>query len=394
MIYKEFGQSGVRLSTLGLGCMRFPMKGGEVDRKKTFEIIEAAYRGGINYFDTAYVYLKGQSETVIGEALKQFPRETWHLADKFPGYHHPKGGWSRDKVREIFEEQLKKCQVDYFDFYMLHNVFESLYDIYTNDKVGMLDYLKEQKAAGRIRFLGISAHANPTTLEQFLDWAGPCLDFVQIQLNYLDWTLQEAKKKYEMLTARGIPVIVMEPVRGGKLAKLDKKNAALFKKAEPDASIASWAFDWLRTLPNVSVILSGMSDMAQLQDNLKTFDREPHMTEEKRKVLSSVVHSLTRGVPCTSCRYCCDGCPKGLDIPRLLGIYNEGAFRLSAGRLLALGSIEEKQAPSNCIQCGKCKTICPQNIDIPAIMKKFSRREGLTIRASRAALRLYKKKTS
>jgi predicted aldo/keto reductase-like oxidoreductase len=254
-----------------MGNMRLPTVGerGPIDEEKAREIIEYAYEHGVNYFDTAYGYHGGESERFVGKVLNQYPRESWHLATKMPGHmmRYRNGrlefagyltGLAVASPADIFEEQLEKCGVDYFDFYLLHNLCETAYDFYTDEDLGVVEYLLAQKEAGRIRHLGFSAHARAETIDRFLNWK-ECFEFVQIQLNYLDWTLQDAKRKYEVITNHGIPVITMESCRGGRLASLNEKADAMLKRARPNDSIASWAFRFIQSLPNVQVVLSGMT---------------------------------------------------------------------------------------------------------------------------------------
>jgi predicted aldo/keto reductase-like oxidoreductase len=318
---------------LGMGNMRLPTVGerGPIDEAKAQEIIDYAYGHGVNYFDTAYMYHGGESERFTGRALRQYPRDSWYLATKMPGHMmqvrngklEPVGylaGHRIDSPAQIFEQQLEKCSVDYFDFYLLHNLCETAYDLYTDKDLRVVEYLLEQKKAGRIRHLGLSAHGRAETIDRFLnEW--DCFEFVQIQLNYLDWTLQDAGRKYDVATAHGLPVIVMEPVRGGKLASLNDRANAMLKQARPHDSIASWAFRFLQSLPNVQVVLSGMTTMEQLKDNIATFSRLDPTTAAERELLRQVVATMASMVPCTACRYCCDGCPQNLDIPKLISLY-------------------------------------------------------------------------
>jgi hypothetical protein len=272
---------------------------------------------------------------------------------------------------DIFEEQLEKCGVDYFDFYLLHNLCETSYDFYTDKDLGVVEYLLQQKKAGRIRHLGFSAHGRAETIDKFLDWKD-CFEFVQIQLNYLDWTLQDAKRKYEVITNHGIPVMVMEPCRGGRLAFLNAKADAMLKKARPNDSIASWAFRFLQSLPKVQVVLSGMTKMEQVVENVALFSRPDPTTEDEKELLRQVVATMVNLVPCTACRYCCEGCPQGLDIPKLVSMYNETSFENSMTLSFTLDAMKEAELPSSCQACGECKKICPQGIDVPDIMKRFA----------------------
>jgi len=358
-----------KLSGLGFGLMRLPcLSDGSIDQAQMNRMVDLAIENGVNYFDTAYPYHKGFSEIATREALKRYPRESYYLATKFPGHIVAE---SYDPAK-VFENQLKKCGVEYFDFYLLHNVCENSMDVYEDPKWGIIDYFVEQKRLGRIRHLGFSTHAQMDTMESFLDRHGEHMEFCQIQMNYLDWTLQDAKGKYEMLTRRGIPVVVMESVRGGRLASLSEGNEAKLKALRPDASIASWALRFLQGLPNVAVILSGMSDEAQMLDNIRTFtDRRP-TTDAENGVLFEIAEELSRAVPCTACRYCCDGCPVGLDIPALIKHYNDATVAPSLVVGMYLDSLPADKLPSACIGCGQCSAICPQKIDIPGVMAAFT----------------------
>ncbi|MBQ3150984.1 MAG: aldo/keto reductase [Clostridia bacterium] len=374
MIYKNF--QNLRLPTLGLGCMRLP--GGrnnfDIDEKATEEMIDVAMQNGVNYFDTAWGYHAGNSEPVVGRILKKYPRDSFFLASKFPGYDLSNMG----KSAEIFPEQLKRCRTDYFDFYLFHNVCESNIEEYLNDeKNGDFTYLLEQKKNGRIRHLGFSAHGNIETMTRFLDAYGEHMEFCQIQLNYLDWSFQDAKGKMELLKSRNIPVWVMEPVRGGKLANVDGAYADTLKALRPEASPVEWAFRFLQTLPDVFVTLSGMSDMDQLKENIRIFSEEKPLSQNEWNALLSVSDKMLekKTLACTSCRYCTDHCPMELDIPQLIKLYNEHVF--SGGGFIApmvLSSFTDDKKPSACIGCQSCEAVCPQNIKIAQMMTDFTAR--------------------
>ena len=366
MIYREF--KGKKLSALGFGCMRLPTKGDAVDVEQVEAMTAYAIEHGVNYFDTAYPYHVGMSERVMGQILSRYPRESFYLADKFPGHqvmkdYHP---------QEIFEEQLRRCKVDYFDFYLLHNVYEKSLDTYLNPEYGILDYFREQKRLGRIKHLGFSTHAQLSTLEKILDIMGDDMEFCQIQLNYLDWTLQDAKGKYKLLSDRNIPIWVMEPVRGGKLASLTPEQEAQLKALRPKETIPAWCFRFLQRLPNLRMILSGMSNMDQVRDNIRTFSEAKPLTDAETDVLFSIAETMKNGVPCTGCRYCCDGCPAGLDIPTLLETYNELKVSPSANISIRIEFAPEEKRPSACIDCGQCVQMCPQNIDIPKAFREMT----------------------
>lgn len=359
---------GVELSRLGFGTMRLPVDGkGTIDQTELERMVDFAIANGVNYFDTAYPYMGGKSEEAIGMALAKYPRDKWYLATKYPGHQIAE----KYDPAEVFEDQLKNCGVDYFDFYLLHNVYENSIPVYTDPKWGIIDYFKEQRAKGRIKHLGMSSHAQAPNLAKFLDEYGKDLEFVQIQLNYLDWTLQNAKEKYDIITAHNLPIWVMEPVRGGKLANLKKEYADRLKAERPDESVASWGFRWLLGLPNVKMILSGMSNLDQMQDNVKTFSGGEDLTEDERNLLLEIAEPLKQAVPCTACRYCVAGCPKSLNIPFLISVCNDLNFEIGFNPAMQMDAIPKDKWPDQCIACGKCKKICPQNIDVPATMKKL-----------------------
>ena len=367
MLYNE--ACGERLSRLGFGCMRLPQTADKaIDENELQRMVDCAIERGVNYFDTAWPYHGGHSELAIGKALAKYPRERWYLADKYPGHQISA---SYDPAA-IFEQQLKKCGVEYLDFYLLHNVSENSYGVYTDPKWGILDYFKEQKRLGRIKHLGFSTHARPDTLEKFLDYAGDAVEFCQIQLNYLDWTLQDAKAKYELLTQRGIPVWVMEPLRGGRLAALGEADEARLKALRPEESIASWSFRWLQNLPNVKMVLSGMSCLAQMEDNIATYTGGAAQTPDEAAALAEIAEGLKNALPCTRCRYCCDGCPMGLDIPMLIHAYNDLKFASSMTVPMQMDALPEDKRPSACVACGACAAVCPQKIDIPAAMAELA----------------------
>lgn len=368
MIYSDFQNE--KLSLLGFGTMRLPcLADGSIDENQVAEMTRLAMEAGVNYFDTAYPYHGGQSERVMGRVLSKYPRDSYNLATKYPGHQILSDGYN---PAAIFEEQLEKCGVDYFDFYLLHNVNEKSMEVYMDPQWGIVDYFKEQKRLGRIRHLGFSSHAQVEGLEKFLDYCGQDMEFCQIQLNYMDWILQKAKEKYELLTARGIPVWVMEPVRGGMLASLREENSARLKAIRPEATDASWGFRFLQGLPNVKMVLSGMSNLAQMQDNLATFARRDTLNPEETELLLSIARGMMDSIPCTACRYCCEGCPKGLDIPALLAVYNELRVTPTVNAAMRVEFLPEEKKPTACIACGKCARSCPQNIDIPRALKELA----------------------
>lgn len=367
MIYSDFQDK--QLSLLGFGTMRLPLLAdSNIDKTQVEEMVAYAMGHGVNYFDTAWPYHNGESERVIGSVLSQYDRSSYYLADKYPGHQISR----RYDPAALFEKQLEKCGVEYFDFYLLHNVYEQSMGVYLDPQWGILDYFKEQKRLGRIKHLGFSSHANLDSLNAFLDICGDDMEFCQIQLNYLDWTLQNAKEKYELLTQRGIPVWVMEPVRGGKLANLSPAATARLQAARPGESTVSWCFRFLQELPNVKVVLSGMSNEQQMVDNVATFEARKPMSEMQTSLVLEIAEELKNSIPCTACRYCCDGCPIGLDIPFLLSVYNDIRFAPVTNTAMRIDALPKNKQPTACISCGKCSQICPQKIDIPRAMKGFS----------------------
>lgn len=381
-----FQETGEKVSLLGFGCMRLPRlqeERPEIDEAKAEEMIDCAYRNGVNYFDTAYPYHNGLSELFVGKALEKYPRESFYLADKMPSWLLN----NREDGKRIFREQLKKCRVNYFDFYLCHSLSSAQDDYISRyEKTCVIDDLNGRKESGEIRHLGFSFHGTPAELVKILDrrdW-----DFVQIQLNYLDWDVQDAKAKYRILEERGIPVIIMEPVRGGSLAALCEDSVRLLHQARPDRSAASWAIRFAASLPGVLTVLSGMSTLDQVKDNLATMAQFQPLTEAERKVLqqSLQIYLRTGSIPCTGCRYCMD-CPAGVDIPKVFSVYNEcaasmrlpvsagvqHAFDKNAGAFIkAYEVLPEKQRAEHCVTCGACMKKCPQKIRIPERMKEIS----------------------
>ena len=338
MIYKDF--QNLRLPMLGFGSMRLPLLpgggDGDVDEAAVAEMVALAMERGANYFDTAYGYHNGNSERVMGRVLSRYPRESWLLASKFPGYDV--SNIRPDRVEAIFEEQLEKCGVDYFDFYLFHNVYQ-----------------------------------------RFLDAYGEYMEFGQLQLNYLDWDFQGARAKAEELNRRHIPIWVMEPLRGGRLARLSDGDAARLAVLRPEESMPGWAFRFLQGVPGVTMVLSGMSSLEQLRANLDTFETDRPLSEAEKAALLDVAAGMVREqvLPCTACRYCVDHCPRHLDIPGLLALYNEHTF--TGGGFIAPMAVEalpEEKRPAACIGCRSCEAVCPQQLKISEALADFARKLG------------------
>lgn len=403
MTYRTDPHTGKKVSLLGYGLMRLPVKEGanpnsdEVDQDMVNKLVDYAMAHGINYFDTAHPYHKGMSQIAIGKALKKYPRDSFFLATKMPTPHMP----TLEQAKEIFEKQLRDCQVEYFDYYLLHNLqtIEVYKEIYENR--GILDYLLEQKRKGRIHNLGFSFHGTRSLMEYLLNldqqW-----DFVQIQCNYHDWDrgaelpawMQQSERvparwMYEKLTEKQIPITVMEPLLGGRLTRLSRSAIAILKQAAPERSIASWAFRFVGSLPNILCVLSGMTYMENLQENICTFSPLQPLSEEEHKVLDEALDVFlgNRTVPCTGCQYCTP-CSYGVDIPAVFAHYNKCVneermpkdrmdedYRRERRRFL-IGydrSVPELQQANRCIQCGLCVSKCPQWINIPKELEKIDR---------------------
>ncbi len=376
MIYRNF--QNLKLSALGMGAMRLPVVNGDdahIDSAAVQAMVDYAMEHGVNYYDTAWGYHNGYSELEIGKALKKYPRESFYLADKFPGYDLSNMG----KVREIFEKQLEKCGVSYFDFYLFHNVCEMNIDAYLNPEYGIYNYLLDQKKAGRIRHLGFSAHGAYPVMKRFLEAYGSEMEFCQIQLNYVDWDFQDAKKKMELLKEYNLPVWVMEPLRGGKLAHLSGEDEAALHALRPQEEIPAWAFRFLQSIPEVVVTLSGMSNLEQLKDNIHTFEEEKALNSTEKEALLAIADKMVKRIalPCTACHYCVSHCPQGIDIPSLLNLYNEHS--VTGGGFIApmaLMAVPKEKQPSACIGCRSCEAVCPQQIKISEAMADFAKKLG------------------
>ena len=376
MIYRDF--QGIKLSGLGMGNMRLPVVDGndsKVDLAEAEKIIDYAYEHGVNYFDTAYGYHGGTSEAAVRNALSKYPRESYYLADKFPGYDLS----NMPKVKEIFEEQLERCGVDYFDFYLFHNVCELNIEQYLDPQYGIFDYLMEQKRNGLIKHLGFSCHGAMPVLRRFLDAYGEHMEFCQIQLNYVDWSLQHADEKVALLNERNIPVWVMEGVRGGRLVSLPEDAASKLRALRPDESVVSWAFRFLQSVKGVTMVLSGMSTMDQVKDNVAIWSEDKPLNEEEFKAITDVGRALfaNGALPCTACHYCVSHCPMGLDIPHLITLYNEFSYS-GKGFITSMNLqvLPEDKRPSACIGCHSCTAVCPQQLPIPETFAKFTEMLG------------------
>ena len=351
---------GKEISRLGFGGMRFPKNGDEVDVDAAVQLLRKAYEMGINYFDTAMVYHKGESEKIFGKAFEPYPRDSYLIEDKMSIWLCS----DEEDMKARFYNQLKTLKTDYIDFYLVHSLNRNHYKKVKD--LHCVEFLQQMKQEGKIKHLGFSFHDTYQVFTQILNdytW-----DFVQIQLNYLDWHNQGAEQLYRELERRNLPVMVMEPVRGGYLATIDSERAKPFLELEPQRSIASWAIRWVESLPQVAVVLSGMSDLQQLEDNVATMTHFEPMNEQELAAIDRVVEEIRKvnEIPCTGCRYCMD-CPMGVDIPEIFSIYSQ--YKIFGKEKAFVQDYEEVVEHGNgaehCVRCMACTTKCPQMIAIP-----------------------------
>lgn len=389
--------SGDSVSILGYGCMRWPMKpkedgeGEEFDQEQINRLVDCALAHGVNYFDTAPVYCQGQSERLTGNALKRHPRESYYIATKMSNFSPDTQ--TKEGSIALYKHSLSELQTDYIDYMLLHSVGGTVDDF--NHRFvdnGIIDYLMKEKEEGRVRNIGFSFHGGKEiwdTVMSYHDEGRYHWDFVQIQMNYIDWhnANPSAEYLYEELAKRDIPVVIMEPLLGGRLSKVNDHIAAQLKQHEPEKSVASWAFRFCGTFPKVLTALSGMTYMEHLEDNLRTYCPLKPLTDDELQLLDKVAQEILKypTIPCTACQYCMP-CPYGLDIPSIFGHYNkcvnEGNMPLSsqdenyakARRAFLVGydrSVPRLRQADHCIRCGKCLEHCPQHIRIPDRMQQI-----------------------
>ncbi len=364
---RPWKNSGITLPLLGFGLMRLPEKEGKVDRETARKMVDLAMAAGCNYFDTAYMYHDGESEVFVADALGKYPRDSYFLTTKMPTVMLKEEA----DLERIFSEQLERTRAGYFDFYLMHWLNAAHWEI--AQRLNLYAFMKKKQEEGKIRRIGFSYHGEPEVLENI---ARACpWDVAQIQLNYLDWELCRSGEQYEVLTRLGIPVIVMEPLKGGTLVRLTPEAGKILQQAEPAAGTASWGLRYAASLPNVQIVLSGMSDPAQMRENLKTFSPFKPLAEAERRVLEEALalYRKSGAVPCTACRYCAP-CPVGVDIPRNIALHNQvkGGLQIFHAKLVYDAMAEEKRA-SACVDCGACLKKCPQKLPVSTLMREIAK---------------------
>ena len=370
---RHWPKLNLETSLLGFGCMRFPTKPDmSIDEEKAEAMIDKAYANGVNYYDTAYLYHNGQSEVAVGKFLNKYPRESYYIATKLPLMFFTPND-TIERAKQIFEEQLKKLNKDYIDFYLLHGLNKMAFE--TVKRLDLINFCENLRKEGRIRYLGFSFHDSYEVFEEILrchDW-----DFCQIQLNYMDANEQAGLKGYELAKSLGIPMVIMEPAMGGSLSVLPEDVAEPLEKMNPDASLTSWAMRWVGSLDNVKVVLSGMTEMSHLDDNLKTFTNFQPLSEAEMAAIEEARAAFARRVKnsCTACRYCMP-CPAGVDIPGNFAIWNRyGMYNNPRDVAFAWNgfAMRPEAKAKNCVECGQCEEKCPQKIPIREDLKKLQK---------------------
>ena len=356
---------GENIPKLGFGLMRLPMLGEEVDVEQVKEMVDLFLDAGFTYFDTAYGYIGGKSEKAIKEALvDRYPRESFQLATKLPAWAGPK---TAEEAQQMFYTSLERTGAGYFDFYLLHNLGDTRTESF--ERFGIWEFAKARKEEGLIKHLGFSFHDTADKLDQILT-EHPDMEFVQLQINYADWEdpKVQSRKCHEVARKHGKPVIIMEPIKGGSLVNLPEPVANVFKEANPEADLPSWALRFAASVDGLIVALSGMSSLQQMKDNLKTMKNFKPMTPEEYKVIDKAreVMNAIPHIPCTSCQYCVKGCPMSINIPGVFEAMNKVYIfnHMDAAKGTYGWNTSRGGKASECIQCGQCEAACPQHIDI------------------------------
>lgn len=362
---------GENIPKLGFGLMRLPMIGEEIDIEQTKQMVDLFLEKGFTYFDTAYGYGNGKSEAAIKTALvDRYPREKFQLATKLPAWAGPK---TAEEAKQMFWTSLERTGAGYFDFYLLHNLGDKRTQFF--EDFGIWDFVQEQKAAGRIKHIGFSFHDKADVLDQVLT-AHPEAEFVQLQINYADWESEsvQSRKCYEVARKHGKPVIIMEPVKGGSLANLPDSVASVFKAADPNASLSSWAIRFAASLDGLITVLSGMSTLDQMKDNLSYMEHFKPLSDAERQVIADAQKAMDAlpSIPCTGCQYCMKGCPQNINIPGIFSNVNTYLiYNNLAGAKGSYGwSTSNGKKASDCIACGQCEAACPQHISVIDELKK------------------------
>lgn len=359
-------------SKLGFGLMRLPKdKQGQIKLDEVQRMVDSYMERGFNYFDTAYVY-EGSEEAIRQTLVEKYPRDVYTLADKLPAWKLT----CQEDVERIFQESLNRMGVDYFDFYLLHSVEKSHYPTY--EKYQCFDFIQEMKKQGKIKYMGFSFHDDADFLDKVLT-EHPEIDFVQLQLNYLDWEngVIQSRRNYEVARKHHKPIIVMEPVKGGTLASFSDDIERIYKDYAPQKSIASWALRYVASLDGVMTILSGMSNAQQMNDNLDTMTHFEKINNEEAKLIKQVTDQVLSypTIPCTKCRYCTPGCPMHIQIPDLFTAYNSAKMYGENRRYDTYykdHSTGDYQPAKACIACGQCESVCPQHLEIISLLKEVS----------------------
>lgn len=357
---RKWDRLGIETSLLGFGCMRFPTtKEGIINQELAARMLDIAYEAGVNYFDTAYMYHEGESERFLGKYLNKYDRNSYFLTTKLPVMMIE----SLEQAKQIFEEQRNKLQKEYFDFYLLHGLNKETFS--RSVDIGLIKYCEELKEQGKIKYLGFSFHDSYEVFEDIIHYRA--WDLCQIQLNYMDTEVQAGMKGYKLAEEKGIPVVIMEPVKGGSLSNLPDTVAGELKSLHPEASLTSWACRWIGSLPNVKVVLSGMSAIEHVQDNLNTFENFKSLDADELEAVSRVAAKIRKWVNngCTGCRYCMP-CPEGVNIPNNFAIWNDYAMKKDPKDIYFQWGmlIKDAEKAKNCIKCGQCEEKCPQMISI------------------------------